>query len=566
MKGKKKRLLAGTLALLLSCSTLLNTGITALASEQSEEHAQIQEVKQEEAASETLPELEEVKEQLTEEELVYAEDLTIKAGESFDLETDYRGFQKNDEKVKVTFLKAEGDSGNSFDFNTPGSYQAFYHVDPLSGNPSYQIMRRIVVEARENSTQEPQGEVSQHTEDGSGEDGEADPDPEIPEVLTEEPEMPDAGAELIDLTPKEDKGMFLSVVPAAMEQQKGSNVHLVQGEKIPYPSNVGNYSTSYFTVNGHVAYCLESMKASPPTSDYVANEFESNPELQKVLYYAYARSMPNTTSNEVSYRYGFNGTCCTMATGCTTGIDSIGFAYDQIRCGELDVMICGAAEAPITPITIAAFEAIGTLSTNNNPPEKASRPFDDTRNGFVLAEAAGILVLEELGHALNRGAHIYGEIAGYGSVNNAMHMTGLKPDGEDLSRAIKIAIEEANVTPFEIDYINAHGSGTKQNDINETGAYKKVFGELAYKIPMSSTKSMTGHPLGAASAVEAIVCCLALENNFMPPTINYNKKDALCDLDYIPNCGREKNLNVVLTNASGFGGLHAAMILKKYID
>lgn len=287
MKGKKKRLLAGTLALLLSCSTLLNTGITALASEQSEEHAQIQEVKQEEAASETLPELEEIKEQLTEEELVYAEDLTIKAGEPFDLETDYRGFQKNDEKVKVTFLKAEGDSGNSFDFNTPGSYQAFYCVDPLSGSPSYQIMRRIVVEARENSTQEPQGEVSQHTEDDSGEDGEADPDPEIPEVLTEEPEMPDAGAELIDLTPKEDKGMFLSVVPAAMEQQKGSNVHLVQGEKIPYPSNVGNYSTSYFTVNGHVAYCLESMKASPPTSDYVANEFESNPELQKVLYYGY---------------------------------------------------------------------------------------------------------------------------------------------------------------------------------------------------------------------------------------------------------------------------------------
>lgn len=267
-----------------------------------------------------------------------------------------------------------------------------------------------------------------------------------------------------------------------------------------------------------------------------------NPE--DISPYAYARSMPNTTSNEVSYRYGFNGTCCTMATGCTTGIDSIGFAYDQIRCGELDVMICGAAEAPITPITIAAFEAIGTLSTNNNPPEKASRPFDDTRNGFVLAEAAGILVLEELGHALNRGAHIYGEIGGYGSVNNAMHMTGLKPDGEDLSRAIKIAIEEANITPFEIDYINAHGSGTKQNDINETGAYKKVFGELAYKIPMSSTKSMTGHPLGAASAVEAIVCCLALENNFMPPTINYNKKDALCDLDYIPNCGREKNLNV----------------------
>lgn len=228
------------------------------------------------------------------------------------------------------------------------------------------------------------------------------------------------------------------------------------------------------------------------------------------------------------------------------------------------MMICGAAEAPITPVTIAAFEAIGTLSTNNIPAEKGSRPFDKTRNGFVLAEAAGILILEELEHAIKRNAHIYGEIIGFGSVNNAIHMTGLKPDGEDLARAIKIAIEEANIRPEDIDYINAHGSGTKQNDINETGAYKRVFGDYAYKIPMSSTKSMTGHPLGAASAVETIVCCLALENNFMPATINYSVKDEQCDLDYIPNEGRNKDLNIVLTNASGFAGLHSAMVIKKY--
>lgn len=296
----------------------------------------------------------------------------------------------------------------------------------------------------------------------------------------------------------------------------------------------------------------------------LTNRGETPVNAEDVSPYAYSRSMPNTTSNEVAYRYGLKGMCCTMATGCTAGIDSIGSSYDQIRSGELDMVICGAAEAPITPVTIAAFEVIGTLSTNNEPPERGSRPFDKTRNGFTLAESAGVLVLEELNHALSRGAHIYGEVIGYGSVNNAIHMTGLQPDGEDLARSINIAIEEAEISKNEIDYINAHGSGTKQNDINEAGAYKRVFGELAYKIPMSSTKSMTGHPLGAASAVEIIVCCLALEDNFIPPTINYSEKDELCDLDYVPNHGRHKELNVVLTNASGFAGLHSAMILRKF--
>lgn len=287
-----------------------------------------------------------------------------------------------------------------------------------------------------------------------------------------------------------------------------------------------------------------------------------NPE--DVSPYAYARSMPNTTSNEIAYRYGLKGICSTMATGCTSGIDSIGFGYDQIRSGDLDMVICGASEAPITPVTIAAFEVIDTLTTNNEPPEMASRPFDKTRNGFVLAEAAGVLILEELEHALERGVHIYAEISGYASVNNATHMTGLKPDGADLARAINLALEEGGVAKSEVDYINAHGSGTKQNDISETGAYKSVFGELAYKIPISGTKSMTGHPLGAASSVETAVCCLTIENSFIPPTINYKVKDDLCDLDYVPNEGRNKEVNVALTNASGFSGLHAAMVLRKY--
>ena len=287
-----------------------------------------------------------------------------------------------------------------------------------------------------------------------------------------------------------------------------------------------------------------------------------NPE--DISPYAYARSMPNTTSNEVSYRYGFNGTCCTMATGCTTGIDSIGFAYDQIRCGELDVMICGAAEAPITPITIAAFEAIGTLSTNNNPPEKASRPFDDTRNGFVLAEAAGILVLEELGHALNRGAHIYGEIAGYGSVNNAMHMTGLKPDGEDLSRAIKIAIEEANVTPFEIDYINAHGTSTHHNDLFETKAIKLALGDHANKVKINSTKSMIGHLLGAAGGVEFITCVKSIEDGYVHPTVGLETPGEGCDLDYTMHEGVSMDVNYAISNSLGFGGHNASLIVKKF--
>ena len=206
--------------------------------------------------------------------------------------------------------------------------------------------------------------------------------------------------------------------------------------------------------------------------------------IEDVSPYAYSKSMPNTTSNEIAGRYGLKGSCCTISTGCTAGIDSIGFLFDEIRLGNLDMAIGGASEAPITPITIAAFESVGTLSKHNIPCEKASRPFDATRNGFVLAEASAIVILEEYKHARKRGAHIYGEIKSYSSGNNAIHMTGLQPDGEDLANVIENAIYEAGINKEDIGYINAHGSGTKQNDNNETGAFKRVFKDWVYNLSL----------------------------------------------------------------------------------
>jgi len=285
--------------------------------------------------------------------------------------------------------------------------------------------------------------------------------------------------------------------------------------------------------------------------------------IEDVSPYAYSKSMPNTTSNEIAGRYGLKGSCCTISTGCTAGIDSIGSLFDEIRLGNLDMAIGGASEAPITPITIAAFESVGTLSKHNIPCEKASRPFDATRNGFVLAEASAIVILEEYKHARKRGAHIYGEIKSYSSGNNAIHMTGLQPDGEDLANVIENAIYEAGINKEDIGYINAHGSGTKQNDNNETGAFKRVFKDWVYNIPISSTKSMLGHSLGAASAVEIIVCCFVLETQIIPPTINYENRDEYCDLNYVPNNSIKSNVKYVLTDASGFSGIHSALILGK---
>jgi beta-ketoacyl-acyl-carrier-protein synthase II len=279
---------------------------------------------------------------------------------------------------------------------------------------------------------------------------------------------------------------------------------------------------------------------------------------QRSLYQA---STFNVASAEIASTYGWNGPCLTVSTGCTGGLDAIGTALESIRHGETDVMLCGAAEAPITPIALAAFDVIGALSTRwNDEPERASRPFDKNRDGFVLGEGAGILVLEEREHALRRNATIYAEVRGFGSCNNAYHMTDLPPEGEDLARSIRLALQDARISPVEIDYVSAHGSSTPQNDVNETAACKAVLGMHAYTILMSSLKSMVGHPLAAANAVEMVAAAMTIQSGRVHPTLNFEQKDPACDLDYVPQATEER-VNVVLKNASGFSGIHSSLVL-----
>ena len=278
----------------------------------------------------------------------------------------------------------------------------------------------------------------------------------------------------------------------------------------------------------------------------------------------YDAAMFNTPSIEVSARHGLKGICNTLSTGCTAGTDSLGFGLEVIQDGEQDIMICGAAEAPITPITFGAFDVVNVLAVNNEHPEAASRPFDNKRNGFVLSEGAGILILEELNHALKRNAHIYAEVLGFGTSCNAFHMTDLPLDGSAMASCISLAIADAGIKPTEIDYIGAHGSSTRMNDIFETAAYKTVFGDHAYKIPISSLKSMIGHPLAAANAVELTINAMMFEKNIIPPTINQEEKDPLCDLDYVPNVARAGKINIMIKTSSGFSGVHSSLILKRF--
>lgn len=278
----------------------------------------------------------------------------------------------------------------------------------------------------------------------------------------------------------------------------------------------------------------------------------------------YDAAMFNTPSIEISARYALKGICNTLSTGCTAGTDSLGFALETIQDGEQDIMVAGAAEAPITPVTFGAFDVVNVLSVHNDNPQGASRPFDKKRDGFVLSEGAGILILEELNHALKRNAHIYAEVVGFGTSCNAFHMTDLPADGSAMANCINLALKDALVKPQGIDYINAHGSSTRMNDIFETSAYKMVFGDYAYKLPASSLKSMIGHPLAAANAVELVVCSMIFEKNILPPTINQEEKDPLCDLDYIPNVARAKKVNTILKTSSGFSGIHSSLILKRF--
>jgi len=275
----------------------------------------------------------------------------------------------------------------------------------------------------------------------------------------------------------------------------------------------------------------------------------------------YEYFVPSSLAKEVAWVAGAEGPATVVSTGCTSGLDAVGYACGLIREGSADVMIAGATEAPLSPITLACFDVIKATSSRNDDPEHASRPFDRSRDGFVLAEAAAIFVLEELGAARARGARIYAEIAGFASRSNAYHMTGLRPDGREMAEAIRAAMEEAKINPEEVDYINAHGSGTKQNDRHETAAFKRSLGEHAYRTPVSSIKSMIGHSLGAIGSVEIAACALAMEHGVVPPTANLHDPDPECDLDYVPLVARDRRLDTVLTVGSGFGGFQSAMFL-----
>jgi len=271
----------------------------------------------------------------------------------------------------------------------------------------------------------------------------------------------------------------------------------------------------------------------------------------------------NMASGQVSMLTGAKGPNSTAVTACATGTHSIGDSFRLIRNGEADVMICGGAEAAITPTGMAGFCALRAMSTRNEEPEKASRPFDKERDGFVMGEGAGVLVLEELEHALKRGAPIYAEVVGYGMSADAHHMTDPAPGGEGAARCMALALKSAGLSPQEVGYINAHGTSTGVGDKAETDAIKAVFGDFARKVPVSSTKSMTGHLLGAAGGVEAVITALTIKHGMIPPTINLEYPDPECDLDYVPNKPRQADVRVAMSNSFGFGGHNATIVLKK---
>ena len=280
--------------------------------------------------------------------------------------------------------------------------------------------------------------------------------------------------------------------------------------------------------------------------------------------YIYQALVPSSLAAEVAMRYGTHGPVQVVSTGCTSGIDAIGYALQLIQDGEADIVLSGAADSPLSPVTAASFDAIRATTPDNDDPAHASRPFDRDRRGFVLGEGGAVLVIEELGHALKRGAPIYCEVSGYASRSNGFHMTGLRPDGLEMSLAIDDVLDQARLNPGDVSYICAHGSGTKQNDRHETAAFKKSLGAAAYRVPISSIKSMIGHSLGAIGAIEMAACALAIENGTVPPTANWANRDPECDLDYVPNIARELPVDVALSVGSGFGGFQSAMLFSRW--
>jgi 3-oxoacyl-[acyl-carrier-protein] synthase II len=270
--------------------------------------------------------------------------------------------------------------------------------------------------------------------------------------------------------------------------------------------------------------------------------------------------LPDTSPGAVAIHFGIRGPNFAVVTACATGTNSIGEAAEVIRRGQADVMLAGGSEAAILPISVAGMEVMNALSTRNDEPTRASRPFDRERDGFLMGEGSAVLILESLAHAQARGVKILGEISGYGTSNDAYHITAPLENGAGAASCMKQALGDAQISPLDITYINAHGTSTYLNDRSETQAIKNVFGEAAYKIPISSTKSMTGHLLGASGAVEALCCIKAIQDQVIPPTINYEFPDPDCDLDYVPNVPRQAELNYVMSNSFGFGGHNASIV------
>jgi 3-oxoacyl-[acyl-carrier-protein] synthase II len=272
----------------------------------------------------------------------------------------------------------------------------------------------------------------------------------------------------------------------------------------------------------------------------------------------------NLAAGQISIKFGAKGPNSAPATACATGSHAIGDAFKVVQRGDADAMIAGGTESCITSMGIGGFNAMKALSTRNDEPERASRPFDRDRDGFIMGEGSGIMIIEELGHALARNAKIYAEIAGYGLTGDAYHITSPAPGGEGAARCMAMALKDAGMGPSGVDYINAHGTSTKYGDELETAAIKTVFGDHAYKVAVSSTKSMTGHLLGAAGGVEAVICALSIHHGMVPPTINLDNPDPECDLDYVPNTSRKVDIRAALSNSFGFGGTNACLLFKKF--
>ncbi|HEY8055237.1 MAG TPA: beta-ketoacyl-[acyl-carrier-protein] synthase family protein [Terriglobales bacterium] len=286
--------------------------------------------------------------------------------------------------------------------------------------------------------------------------------------------------------------------------------------------------------------------------------------LAAVPEWEYLRYSPYGLAHALAAEFHAQGPICTISTACTSSSQALGWALDKIRSGAADVMLAGGAECLMEPTMVAGFILLGALSKNNDHPQQASRPFDRERDGFVLAEGGAMLVLEDAWHAHQRGARVYAELAGFGTSINAYRITDSPPDGQGPMLAMQAALADAGITPGQVDYVNAHGTSTLQNDSSETMAIKRSLGERARRIPVSSTKSMTGHMVNAAGAIEAILSAKAIGDNYVPATINYEHPDPVCDLDYVPNQGREQAVNTVVSNSFGFGGSNGSLVVRRY--